>query len=248
MGTATRLLVRPLPRPTASRVLVCIGYSGGGTSPFRRWAPLLPADTELVLVCYPGREGRFGEPFATDWDELCDEVVSTLTKEIARPFVLFGHSMGAAMAFEVAARMERSGRGPTGLIVSASESPTDWAEKADRPPSARQSDAELLEWMTTVGQLPKEFLDEPELVAIAIDLLRADLAVSASYRYLPGTTVRAPMQVLYGVDDGPNAEAQAKRWVALAAGEVRVDELPGGHFYVPEIWAALPERFTALAT
>jgi surfactin synthase thioesterase subunit len=248
VGTGTRLLVRPLPRPQAGRALVCIGYSGGGTAPFRRWAPLLPEDTELVLVCYPGREGRFGEPFATDWDELCDEVVDALAKQIERPFVLFGHSMGAAMAFEVAARLERSGRGPTGLVVSASESPTDWQEKIDRPPSARQSDEELLEWMTTVGQLPREFLAEPELVAIAIDLLRADLAVSASYRYVPGTTVRAPMQVLYGVDDGRNAEAQAKRWVSLAAGEVTVDELPGGHFYVPEIWAALPERFAALAT
>ena len=227
-------------------MLVCIGYSGGGTAPFRRWVQQLPEDTELVLVCYPGREGRFMEPYATQWDELCEEVVEAVVTEVAtRPYQLFGHSMGAVMAFEVAARAERRGRGPTALTVSASEAPTDWPRDDGTPPSIDQTNDELLDWMSTVGQLPRELLSEPELVRMAVSLLRADLVVSHTYRYRPGTVVRAPMQVIYGAEDGNAPAGNAQRWTKLAAGPVQVDELPGGHFYTPEIWATFPSRIAS---
>ncbi|AHH94045.1 enantio-pyochelin biosynthetic protein PchC [Kutzneria albida DSM 43870] len=226
---------------------MCVGYSGGGTAPFRRWARVLPENTELVLICHPGRESRFAEPFATTWEELCAPIVRALHEQVDRPFVLFGHSMGAAVAFDVAVRMERAGlRGPSAVVASASEAPTDWAVKLHRPPALSQTDAELLEWMSTVGQLSPELLAEPELVQIALELLRADLTVSADYRYEPGTTVRAPLQVLYGSQDGADAAAQAKRWSVLGAGPVTVTELAGGHFYTPEVWDRLPERFVSL--
>jgi surfactin synthase thioesterase subunit len=227
-------------------VLVCLGYSGGGTAPFRSWATQLPDDMELVLVCYPGRESRFSEPYATEWDPLCDEVVDAVVTEVAtRPYVLFGHSMGAVMAFEVAARAEGRGHGPTALTVSASEAPPDWPVPGHEP-NLGQTDDELVHWMSTVGQLPQALLDEPELVQMAVSLLRADLTVSASYRYRPGTTVRAPLQIVYGVDDGDDSAGSAKRWLGLGEGSVRVDELPGGHFYTPEIWSTFPSRIASV--
>jgi surfactin synthase thioesterase subunit len=226
--------------------LVCIGYSGGGTVPFRGWATQLPDDTELVLVCYPGRENRFTEPFARDCAALRQEIVEAVTREVAdRPFVLFGHSMGAIMAFDVAAELERLDAGPTALTVSACESPDVWQHDQNRPPHLGQTDAELLAWMSTIGQLPRELLDEPELVRMAIDLLRADLTVSSTYRYEPGTTVRAPMQVIYGVEDAGDPAKQAELWSRLGAGTVRVDELAGGHFYTPDVWANFPSKLAA---
>lgn len=228
-------------------MLVCIGYSGGGTAPFRPWAQQLPDNTELVLVCYPGREGRFTEPYVTEWEPLCEEVVEAVVTDVAnRPYQLFGHSMGAVMAFEVAARAERRGRGPMTLTVSASEAPTDWPLTDGTPPHAGQTDDELLHWLSTVGQLPRELLSEPELVKMAISLLRADLTVSGSYKYRPGTVVRAPMQVIYGAEDGKAPAGNAERWTKLAAGPVRVEELPGGHFYTPDIWASFPSRIATL--
>ena len=225
---------------------MCIGYSGGGTAPFRGWAPQLPDDTELVLVCYPGRENRFTEAYATDWAALRQEIVDAVTAEVAeRPFVIFGHSMGAIMAFDVAVQLERQGTGPTALTVSASESPDVWQHKRSRPPHLGQTDDELLEWMSTIGQLPKELLAEPELVRMAVDLLRADLTVSATYRYEPGTVVRAPMQIVYGVDDADDPAKQAESWSHLAAGDARIDQLAGGHFYTPDVWATFPAKLAA---
>ena len=68
-------IVRPDPRPDASHALVCFSFSGGGTARMRSWARVLPPHVELLLVCYPGREGRFVEPFAADWDALVGDAV-----------------------------------------------------------------------------------------------------------------------------------------------------------------------------
>jgi surfactin synthase thioesterase subunit len=247
--TAIERLVRPRPNPAASRMLVCLSYCGGGTSAFRRWAAELDDDVELAIVCYPGREGRFTEPFCQDWEALATEVLTALHSLGGRPFVLFGHSMGAWLAFDVAARLEQRGvRGPEALVVSASDAPSRYAAIRDRPPLVTDSDEALRAWLRRVGQLDEEILADPDLQQMALDLLRADMRVSDTYRYMPGVTVRAPMHLLYGAEDEEPAAEVARRWRLLAAGEFRADVLPGGHFYTEETWAGLPNVMLGVPT
>ncbi len=237
----------PLKRPQAEQVLVCLGYCGGGTAAFRPWGRLLPPSVDLALVCYPGREGRYTTPFATDWSELMADVLHTLRTIAARPYVLFGHSMGAWVAFEAAARMEQSGlRPPDALVVSANDAPTQWQRRRERRPTAADTDRQLLDWMSRVGQLPDELLADADLCEIAVEVLRADLRMSSSYRYLPGVSVRTPTQVIYGVDDPIAGPEAAQRWQSVTTGPFSIRCLPGGHFYTDELWAKLPEYFAGL--
>ncbi|WAP56751.1 thioesterase II family protein [Streptomyces sp. S465] len=242
----SRALFHPLPRPAADRTLLCLSFCGGGTASFRPWAEALPPDVELALYCYPGREGRYTVPFAADWNALVEDALTAVRAVAAtRPYVLLGHSMGAWVGFELTCRLEAgAGTPPQALVVSASDSPTRWAEKSRRSPRASDTDEQLLTWMSTVGQLAPEVLGEPDLCAMALEVFRADLRLSDGYRYREGLAVRTPLQVLYGADD--DLDAPADRWRPLAAGEFRADELPGGHFYTPEVWARLPESVAAL--
>lgn len=239
----------PASRPGASRVLACLSYCGGGTAAFRAWAEQLPSDVDLALICYPGREGRYNIPFAVDWSSLMTDVCDALRGVAARPYILFGHSMGAWVAFEAAVRAEQLGlRPPSALVVSANDSPSRHRARRERKPSDADSDADLLAWLSRVGQLPAAILADPELRQMAADLLRADLRMSSTYRYEPGVRVHAPMQVIHGTDD-PIASAEAAlRWREQAAGPFSVTELPGGHFYTGDLWARLPRSFTALFT
>jgi surfactin synthase thioesterase subunit len=240
-------VLRPVPRPRAARQLICFSYSGGGTATFRPWAAALPQDVELVLVCYPGREGRYSTPPAQNWHELMADVTATVRPLTHRPYVLFGHSLGAWVAFEVTAWLERVGATPPeALVVSAAEPPVNWHRKRQNSPSPDCSDEELLTWMRNVGQLPEVILAEPDLCQMAVDLLRADMRVSRSYRYLNGVTVRTPMQVLSAMDDPTFSRDEVSQWQAVAAGPIRFDELPGDHFYTADIWARLTDRFHVL--
>ncbi|MTE22542.1 alpha/beta fold hydrolase [Streptomyces sp. TRM43335] len=233
---------RPRPRPHADRVLVCLSYCGGGTAPFRQWAKTLPDDVELALICYPGREARFGTPFARDWVALRDDVVRAVRGLTDRPYVLFGHSMGSWMAFETAARLERLGVAPpSALVVSGGVAPHKRREVRSHVPRSDDSDEALVRWMREFGQMTAVVANEPELVKLAVELLRADLAVSESYRFVEGSRVSVPLRVLYGAEDSEPFDDVERHWRSLTDGAFEAVELPGGHFYTPDVWSRLPE-------
>ena len=239
----------PVARPGAERTLICLSYSGGGTRKFREWASAAPDGVEVAIVCYPGRESRFNDPFARDWDELLEDVLAGARPLIdRRPYVLAGHSLGGWVAFDLAVRLARTGlRQPEGLVVSACESPLDWAARRHRSPDPDAPDDVLLAWLGRIGQISPLVLAEPDLREIALELLRADLRVGRSYRYRAEDRTTVPLQVLHAGDDHVVSAEAVRRWTLVADGTARIVELPGEHFYTDEVWATLPTRMTALA-
>jgi surfactin synthase thioesterase subunit len=200
---------------------------------------------DLALVCYPGRERRITEPAAQTWTGLMGDALASV-RAIDRPYVLFGHSMGAWVAFEIAAAVERDGgQAPQAVVVSASNAPSQAARERLMSPRATDTDEDLLGWMRRVGQLNELVLADPDLRSMALELFRADHRAIESYEFASGRTVRAPLQVLRGADD--SQVRGEDDWPALASGGYSFDTLPGGHFYTPEVWAALPRWMAALA-
>ena len=236
-------VVRPVPRPHARRSLICFGFAGGGTAGFRSWGDVLPVEIELALVRYPGREGRFNTPFAKNWNDLMSDVMAAVLPLTSRDYVLFGHSFGARVAFDAAVRIAASGISPPrAVVVSGSRAPMDHQQDSARTPRPDDTDDVLHRWMNEVGQVSEKVLAEPDLRRMALDLLRADLRVSHSYRYRAGTSVSAPLRVLYGTSDATVDRASAERWRLAATGDCRLEPLPGGHFYTDAVWSRLPDR------
>ncbi|MEU1671063.1 alpha/beta fold hydrolase [Streptomyces roseifaciens] len=233
----------------ATRTLVCLGFCGGGTAAYHQWSNSLPPRTALAAVCYPGREGRFLEDCATHWDELAEDATATVLSAAAdRPYVLFGHSMGGWMAFEVATRIERGGgRAPETLVVSSCNAPDRGLTPRDMFPAQHQTDAELMTWMKTHGLMPEHVVGNPDLEEMAVELMRADIKVRDTFHYTPGAKVRASLQVLSGADDSVIESDAGDQWRGVALGGFRHDVLPGGHFYTPATWSRLPERIPALS-
>jgi surfactin synthase thioesterase subunit len=241
------IVVRPRRNPHATRTLVCLGFCGGGAGPYLSWVDALPPDVELAAICYPGRDGRYLDDFAADWNALAEDATSAVISAAERPYVLFGHSMGGWMAFDVATRIEqRGGPGPQSLVVSSANAPSRGLTPRDMFPAQRDTDEQLLDWMRTHGLMPEHVLSDPDLQEMALELMRADIRVRDTFYYVDGARVTVPLQVLTGAADEVIVSNTAEQWRALAAGEYRHDVLPGGHFYTPEIWRRLPERIAAV--
>ncbi|HEJ1191670.1 TPA: pyochelin biosynthesis editing thioesterase PchC, partial [Pseudomonas aeruginosa] len=116
--------VRPLRLTPMPRLrLACFPHAGGSASFFRSWSERLPPDIDLLALQYPGREDRFNEAPATRLEDLADGAALALRDFADAPLALFGHSLGAALAYETALRLESAGAPLRHLFVSAHPAP-----------------------------------------------------------------------------------------------------------------------------
>ncbi|MEU4833186.1 alpha/beta fold hydrolase [Streptosporangium sp. NPDC023615] len=235
------VVVRRRHNPEAAVRLVCLPFCGGGAASHLQWDGVVPPDVELAVICYPGREGRFAEDYATHWSELIDDTVDAVLSASDMPYLLFGHSMGGWIAFDVAARIESlDARPPAGVVVSSVNAPSRGLTERDMYPNQRDTDDELIGWISRHGQAADHVLSDPDLRELAVELMRADLTVRDTFFHTPGTRIRAPLQLLTGEHDDVVVPEVGEQWGELTTGAYRHDRLPGEHFFTPEVWRNLP--------
>lgn len=214
----------PRPVPGASVRLVCLPHAGGTAGTYRPWLAAAPADVELTLVQYPGREDRIREAPWTDVVAMATAVADLLADE-ARPLVLFGHSLGGTIAYEVARRLPRP---PRRLVVSARIAPM-------VPPSRvfHGSDDDLLAQLHRLGGTAAAVLAHPELRDAILPAFRGDLAAADGYVHDPDPVLRSPLHLFLGADDPAVARPDAERWREVAP-TFALRVFPGGHFYLQD--------------
>jgi len=217
-------------RPHARIRLVCFPHSGGTPAAFRDWVDGLAPQAEVWSVTLPGRASRSEEPFAREFEPLTAHVAEAIRQRVPVPFALFGHSLGATVAFEVARLLERAGMSPAHLIVSGRAAPD-----AAHPTTIPRKDAELLTRLDQVyGGIPDAIRAEPEMLNYLLTVIRADLELSASYIFLPGPPLRVPVSALGGDSDPTVSVMQLCQWGDHTVGAFTRLIFPGAHFYLNE--------------
>jgi surfactin synthase thioesterase subunit len=232
-------------QPAALVRLVCFAHAGGGPMAFRHWAAPLAPDIELWSVTLAGRAARRGEPFAREWTPLVDELATAVDESVASPLALFGHSLGALLAFEVARELSRRGRDLTRLVVSGRAAP-DGSQSYAVP----ETDEELLRHVDALyGGVPDAVRAAPELLDYFVPILRADLELARAYAFEPGAPLRCPITGLTGSDDPAVTWEQVQPWSRQAVAGFDARMFPGGHFYFereePAVLEAIRESLLA---
>jgi len=232
----TPRLISLLPAPPGRALLFCLHHSGGGGATFSDWPRRLDHAVQVATVILPGRERLSGEPPATDFDAIVEQVCEEVQGLVAdRPYALFGHSLGAALAFEVGCRLERhETRAPSGLIVSG-RGPLHLDGSGDGDDSqdtSALSDDALVDRLRRMGGTPPEVLANRELLALVLPRLRADFRLGEGYRWDGSTRSRCPTLVLGGTSDPFVPVDRLDRWRDLTTGEVTVRVVDGGHLFV----------------
>lgn len=224
--------------PLAHTVLVCLPHAGGCASFFRDWRGYLPLQYDLLAAQYPGREERYAEPYADSMAELADGVTEALLPYSHLRLALFGHSLGASLAYEVGRRLESRGIVPTRLFASAHPAP-------HRPRSSdlhRQGDTALLNDVRRLAGPGTKLLDNPDLRDLFMPMLRSDYRVIETYRCESATPLQTPVEVLLPAQDGEISEDEAKAWQELTLARSDVLHIDGGHFYLQDQYPSLIPR------
>ncbi|WP_282697073.1 alpha/beta fold hydrolase [Streptomyces sp. CC208A] len=207
--------------------LICFPHAGGAASAYVTLARALAPDIEVVSVQYPGRQDRRREPAVTDL-RLLAGLVTEAIGEPDRPYALFGHSMGAIVAHETARLLARRPvPAPLRLFLSGRGAPSPLRREA-----GPRDDAALLTEIRRLGGTDSALLDDPELLELAMPVLRADYAALGRYHWTGGPPLASPLSVLIGADDPLVTVGQAAAWREHTTASFELKVFPGGHFYL----------------
>ena len=220
-------------QPDSSMRLICLPHAGG-------------AATEVHAVQYPGRQERRSEPLINDIGRLADEIVAVLRPSVTPPLALFGHSMGAVVAFELARRWRDAGEpGPVALFVSGRRAPS----RVRTDTVHLRSDAGLIAEIGRVGGTDPRLLRDPELLEMILPVTRNDYRAIETYRHQPGEPRACPVVAFVGRDDPRVTPGEVDAWREHTTGGFEMHVRPGGHFYLdqdlPFVTSAIGARLSA---
>lgn len=230
------------PSDFAPARIVIFPHAGGSASYYMEYANALAPYADVLAVQYPGRQNRYAEPTIDSVPELAEQVYQELRGWVDRPILFFGHSMGAAVAFEVARRFARDGlAGPERLFVSAGRAPSLPRDTAVH----LLSDDGMLEEIVRLGGTDERILDVPALRELIIPSLRADYTAIETYQVSADVVVPQPITALVGETDANATVEQVAQWERHTSGGFSLRVFPGGHFYVAEQVDAVVRLLTA---
>ncbi len=201
-----------------------------------------PGQMAVCPVRFPGREARAAEAPFENMTALVEALSGAIERYLDRPFAFFGHSMGAAVAFELARRLRRLGMPqPRILIASGARAPQ---FRRNYTPAPAPDERRFVEELRRLDGFPKEALDDPAVLCAVLPALEADASLYRNYVYVEDAPLNLPIRAYGGADD-PNVRPEhLAAWAEQTRASFNVRLFPGGHFYLR---SAQAETLAALA-
>lgn len=230
VGGGLRWFEKGVAPPDRPLRLICFPHAGASAFVFSEWHKLLPESIGVLPIQLPGRGERMGESPYRRLTSLLDDICPAILPFLDRPFALFGHSLGALIAFELAKRLEfQHSCVAKHLFVSGHRDPTCPAMHEDlyRLPTPAFVSA-LRQYSTTLCGL----LGDPDALDVFLPILRADFELLETYVYEPGLPLSCPITVLAGRDDISVPHEHLAQWRLQTTVACSIHTLSGDHFFV----------------
>ena len=231
-SASAKKLLLPINKPRAARYkMICFPCAGGNASMFQDWPNELPDKLELLALHAPGRASRFLERAYTSMKTLVADLLCDAPILRESPYILYGHSLGARVAYEFAKQALILGYpAPVHFIASGSRSP-------DTPcfsqPTFNLPEDKFLDTLRCMQGTPQEVLDNDEFMQLLLPTLRADFQMAEEYI---GEVSKLPCPIsVFGGKTDPNIGVdKLKRWKDYTDSEFEISMFDGGHFFINE--------------
>jgi surfactin synthase thioesterase subunit len=213
--------------------LLCLPFAGAGPSFFHPWRALAADRWRVVPVELPGRERLILETPYRNVVEAAKNSVDDIVADLgdgART-VVFGHSLGAVLAYELVHLLSARGVHVERLVVSGSPGP--WTQRERR--ATGLPDEEFLARVEEFAGFRHEALDHPEMRELILPVLQADCEMHENYVPSTDEPVSVPICSIRGDSDGLVSAEQAQEWRDATTGEFSCAEFPGDHMYLVDL-------------
>ena len=228
--------------------LFCFPFAGGSPAVFSGWGQKLGPEIEVFAAHPRGRGMRFRERPDVMVHGMVEDFLSVLQLHLDLPYVLYGHSLGGLIAFEITRQLEKQGlRMPEHLFLGASAPPHLGLihEAIHHLP-----DEEFVEALQErYAGIPQEVLREPDLLAMFLPALKADFTAYELYKFMDAEPVNCPMTVFGGESDPGITPGLLEQWARHTSQEFSFNAVSGDHFFLagsaPIVLASIRDALTA---
>lgn len=221
-----RRLRRPISRRATMTIrLYCLAHAGGDARMFAPWSQTLPGHIEVCPLQLPGRGERFGRRPLDRLPDVLDDLLGMI--DTTAPYALFGHSLGAILAFETAHRL--TAREPARLFVSGHRGPH---LPLREPMIHHLPDEQFVARLRELNGTPDVVLADPGFLRMVLPVMRADFALSETYRCRHLTPLGCSIVALGGLADPDVDRSELAAWNVHTTGAFRVEQFPGDHFFL----------------
>lgn len=210
--------------------LYCFSCAGGNASDYSTWQSKIGPQIEICAIQLPGRGSRFGEAMYESVHHLAYDIAIEISKDTFSPFSLFGHSLGALVAFEVTRALARLGKvQPELLFVAGCDAPKN---RRSTKSLHLLSDSELILKLRDYNGTPPEVLENQELMKLVLPTIRSDFSLADSYKYLAEEPSNIPIIVMSGKKDEHVEPNLIESWGEETSKSCRLYWFEHGHFFV----------------
>jgi surfactin synthase thioesterase subunit len=222
--------------------IVVFPHAGGAAAAYRTFAAALSSGgSDTYIVQYPQRADRLTHPAPDTIEELAAELFDAGPWTQVGPLRLFGHCMGALVAFEFARLADQRGVEVQHVWASASQAPSAVASAARVP----TSDRELLADMVALGGTDPRLLADEDFIDLLLPSVRADYRAWNRYSRDADATIGADIHAVGGSGDHRIAPEPLQQWAAHTTGQFSFELFDGGHFYLNDHIDTLVEQVNA---
>lgn len=238
-----------LPVPAhAPLPLLCLPYAGSSAAlVYREWQRHFPQWVQVLPVELAGHGRRMAEPFAANLQAAAQDVlVRNRARVQAGPYAIYGHSMGALLAYVLLAVIERAGMpAPVAVFLSGRKPP-------HLPVTQRLhdlDDSRFLDRIRALGGTPDAFFEHRELVDMFLPILRSDYGLIERWALPARPHITAADLVLLHSDQDPLAHPEeVAQWARYGSGRVCSHGFVGDHFFLNTHTAEICALITAHLT
>lgn len=218
--------------------IVVFPHAGAAATSYRRLATAMAAGGDTFVVQYPRRAERLHHPAPETIHDLARGLFEAGPWHRVAPLRLFGHSMGAVVAFEFARIAERSGIAVHKLWVSAGPPPSTVSDLPDLPTNT----SDLLADVADMGGTDPRLLADEDFAELLATATRCDYQALNRYDCSDDARIRADIHALGGRHDRRVDAESLRRWADHTQGSFTLSLFDGGHFYINEHANTVPRR------
>jgi len=220
--------------------LYCLPYAGGRALSYRDFQAHV---SNLILIKpleLPGRGKRVREALLTDSEAMIDDLFAQVQND-GQTYAIYGHSLGSLLAYLLTRRIISAGLpAPRHLFLSGGKAPSVLRDQRARYKLPKH---EFINCVKSLGGIPREILEEPELIDFIEPILRADFQALETYVYHPTAPFDIPITILHGLSDIEVAYRDLLAWQQETSQHIDINVFQGGHFFIFDHLAELGQLF-----